>query len=121
MSIYTGYLTCVDLCTPLLLNVFRAFLTIRTLKIITEGTLDYSSTLFFESLDSTSTWKFLDDVWELPCTMFVDLNILFHGMLLDPLIENSCDPLINYDYCSTFDETSPFLASPSFVILSGEY
>jgi hypothetical protein len=53
--------------------------------------------------------------------MSEDLNFLFHGVLLDPLIENSCGPLINYDYCFTFDETSPFLASPSLVIFSGEY
>jgi len=53
--------------------------------------------------------------------MFEDLNILFHGVLLDPLIEDSCGPLINYDSCSTFDETSPFLASPSSVTFNGEY
>ncbi len=53
--------------------------------------------------------------------MFEDLNLPFHGMLLDPLIENSCGPLINYDSCSTFYETSPFLAFPSFVIFNGEY
>jgi hypothetical protein len=53
--------------------------------------------------------------------MFEDLNIPFHGVLLDPLIEDSCGPLINRDYCSTFYETSPFLASPSYVIFSGEY
>jgi len=34
-----------------------------------------------------------------------NLNFLFHGMLLDPLIEDSCGPLINCDSCSTFDET----------------
>ncbi len=53
--------------------------------------------------------------------MFEDLNLPFHGMLLDPLIENSCGPLINCDSYSTFDETSPFLASPSFATFSGEY
>ncbi len=53
--------------------------------------------------------------------MFEDLNLPFHGVLLDPLIENSCGPLINCDSYSTFDETSPFLASPSFVIFNGEY
>jgi hypothetical protein len=53
--------------------------------------------------------------------MFEDLNIPFHGMLLDPLIEDSCGPLIIHDFCSTFDETSPFLAFPSFVIYIGEY
>ncbi len=53
--------------------------------------------------------------------MFEYLNLPFHGMLLNPLIEDSCGPLINYDSCSTFDETSPFLASLSFVIFSGEY
>jgi hypothetical protein len=53
--------------------------------------------------------------------MFEDLNLPFHGMLLDPLIEDFCGPLINYDSCSTFDETSPFLASPSSTIFSGEY
>ncbi len=52
--------------------------------------------------------------------MFEDLNLPFHGVLLDPLIEDSYGPLINYDSCSTFDETSPFLASPSFVIFNGE-
>jgi hypothetical protein len=31
-------------------------------------------------------------------------------MLLDPLIENSCGPIINCDFCSTFHEASPFLA-----------
>jgi hypothetical protein len=53
--------------------------------------------------------------------MFEDLNIPFHGMLLDPLIEDSYGPLINCNFCSTFDETSPFLASPSYAICSGEY
>jgi hypothetical protein len=53
--------------------------------------------------------------------MFEDLNLPFHGVLLDPLIEETCGPLINYDSCSTFDETSPFIASPSFVIFNGEY
>ncbi len=53
--------------------------------------------------------------------MFKDFNPPFHGMLLDPLIENFCGPLINCDSYSTFDETSPFLTSPSYVIFSGEY
>ncbi len=53
--------------------------------------------------------------------MFEDLNLPFHRVLLDPLIEDSYDPLINYDYCSTFDETSPFLAFPSFATFIGEY
>ncbi len=53
--------------------------------------------------------------------MFEDFNLPFHGVLLEPLIENSCGPLINYDYCSTFDEASPFLASPSYVIFISEY
>ncbi len=53
--------------------------------------------------------------------MFEDFNLPFHGVLLDPLIEDSCGPLINCDYCSTFDETSLFIASPSFAIFSGEY
>jgi len=48
-------------------------------------------------------------------------NLPFHGVLLDPLIENSCGPLINCDSCSIFDETPPFLASPSSVIFNGEY
>ncbi len=52
---------------------------------------------------------------------FEYLNFPFHGVLLDPLTEDSCGPLINYDSCSKFDETSPFLTSPSFVIFSGEY
>jgi hypothetical protein len=42
-------------------------------------------------------------------------------VLLDPLIEDSCGSLIDCDFCSTFDETSPFLASLSFDIYSGEY
>jgi hypothetical protein len=50
---------------------------------------------------------------ELPCIMFEDLNFLFHGVLLDPLIEDYFGPLINYDSCSTFDETSQFLTFPS--------
>jgi hypothetical protein len=53
--------------------------------------------------------------------MFENFNIPFHGMLLDPVIEDSCGPLINYDSSSTFDETTPFLSSPSYVIFSGEY
>jgi hypothetical protein len=53
--------------------------------------------------------------------MFEDLNLPFDGVLLDPLIEDSYGPLINCDSYSTFDETSPFLASPSSVIFSGEY
>jgi hypothetical protein len=53
--------------------------------------------------------------------MFEDLNLPFHGVLLDPLIEDNCGPLINYDSCSTFDETSPFLAFPSFATFSGEH
>jgi len=53
--------------------------------------------------------------------MFEDFNLLFHGVLLDPLIEDSCGPLINYDSCVTFDGTSPFLASPSSATFSGEY
>jgi hypothetical protein len=53
--------------------------------------------------------------------MFEDLNLPFHKVLLDPLIENSYGPLINCDSCSTFDETSPFLTSPSSIIFYGEY
>jgi len=53
--------------------------------------------------------------------MFEYLNLPFHGVLLDPLIENSYGPLINCDSWSTFDETSTFLAFPSFVIFNGEY
>ncbi len=53
--------------------------------------------------------------------MFEDLNFAFHGVLLDPLIEDSCGALINYDSCFTFDETSPFLAFPSFATFNGEY
>jgi hypothetical protein len=82
---------------------------------------DSSPSLFSESLDSPFTWEFIDDVWELPCTMFEDFNIPFHGVLLDPLIEDFCGPLINYDSCSTFDETSPFLASPCSATFNGEY
>ncbi len=53
--------------------------------------------------------------------MFENLNFLCRGVLLDPLIEDSCGPLINCDFYSTFDETSPFLAFPFFVIFNGEY
>jgi len=53
--------------------------------------------------------------------MFEDLNLPFHGVLLDSLIEDSYGPLINYDSCSTFDETSSILTSPSFATFSGEY
>jgi hypothetical protein len=42
--------------------------------------------------------------------MFEAFNFPFHGVLLDPFIEHSC---------STFDETSPFLASPFSIIFSG--
>ncbi len=105
----------------LLLGVFKAFSTIRAPGVVTKGIFDSSPTFFSESLNSSSTWGFLNDVWELPCTLFEDFNLPFHGVLLDPLIENSCGPLINCDSCSTFDETSPFLASPSFATFSGEY
>ncbi len=122
MNSCAWYLIRVDFCTPLLLScVYKVFLAIWNPKVTTKGTLDFSSTLFFASLDSPSTWKFLDDVWELPCIMFEDFNFPFHGMLLNPLIKNSCGPLINCDSYSTFDETSPFLVSPSFVIFIGEY
>ncbi len=40
---------------------------------------------------------------------------------MDPVIEDSYGPLINCDSYSTFDETSPFLASPSFATFNGEY
>ncbi len=53
--------------------------------------------------------------------MFEDLNLPFHEMSLDPLIEDSCGPLINCDSYSTFDGTSPLLASPSSDIFSGGY
>ncbi len=61
--------------------------------------------------------------------MFEDLNLPFHGVLQDPLIEDSYGPLIedsygpliNCDFYSTFDETSPFIASPSSAIFNGEY
>ncbi len=53
--------------------------------------------------------------------MFEDFNLPFHGVLLDPLIEDYRGPLINCDVCSTFDGTSPFLASPSSTIFSGGY
>jgi hypothetical protein len=121
VSLCIRYLTHVDFRTPLLLsNVFKAFLAIWALKVTTKRTFESSSTLFFESLNSPSTWEFIDDVWKLPCTMFQNLNLPFHGVLLDVLIENSCGPLINYDFCSTFDETSPFLASPFSSIFIGE-
>ncbi len=53
--------------------------------------------------------------------MFEDFNLPFHGLLLDPLIEDSHGPLINCDSCSTFDETSSFIVFPSSAIFSGEY
>jgi len=53
--------------------------------------------------------------------MFEDLNLHFHGVLLDPLIEDSCGPLINCDSRSTFDETTPFLGFLSFATFSREY
>ncbi len=53
--------------------------------------------------------------------MFEDLNLPLHGVILDPLIKDSYGPLINCDSCSTFDETSSFLASPSSIIFNGEY
>ncbi len=53
--------------------------------------------------------------------MFDDFNLPFHGVLLDPLIKDSCGPLIKCDSYSTFDGTSPFLASPSSAIFSGGY
>jgi hypothetical protein len=79
------------------------------LGVITEGILDSSPKLFFESFDSSSTWEFLNVVWKLPRTMLEDLNLPLHGVLLDPLIEDSYGPLINCDSCSTFDETWTFL------------
>jgi hypothetical protein len=53
--------------------------------------------------------------------MFENFNLPFHGMLLNPLIKDYCDPLINCDSYSTFDETSPFLAFPSYIIFICEY
>jgi len=53
--------------------------------------------------------------------MFEDLNLPFHGVLLNPLIEDYCGPLINCDSYSTFDGTSPFLAYPSSAIFNGRY
>jgi hypothetical protein len=53
--------------------------------------------------------------------MFEDLNLPFHGMLLDPLIEECCGSLINCDSYSKFYETSPFLAFSSSAIFIGEY
>ncbi len=53
--------------------------------------------------------------------MLEDFNLPFHGVLLDPVIEDSCGPLTNCDSRSTFDETSPFIASPSSAIFGGEY
>jgi hypothetical protein len=51
-----GYLIHVDLHIPLLLScVFKLFLTIRALEVVIEGIIDYSPTLFFESLDLTFT------------------------------------------------------------------
>ncbi len=98
-------MTRVDLRIPLLLSrIFKFFLAIRAPRVVIEGILDSSPTLFSESLDSSSTWGVLDDVWELPSIMFEDLNIPFHGVLLDPLIEDSYGPLINYDSCSTLLE-----------------
>jgi len=45
--------------------------------------------------------------------MLEDFNFPFHGVLLNPLIKYSCGPLIKCDFCSTFDEASPFLVFPS--------
>ncbi len=53
--------------------------------------------------------------------MLEDFNFSFHGVLLDPLIEDSYGPLINYDSYFTFDGTSPFLVSPSSDIFNGGY
>ncbi len=53
--------------------------------------------------------------------MFEDFNLPFYGVLLDPLIEDFYGPLINCDSCSTFDETSPFIAFPSSTIFIGVY
>ncbi len=104
----------------LLLGVFKVVLAIRTLGIVIKRIFYSSPTFFSKSLDSSSTWGFLNDVWESTCTMLENFNVFFHGMLLDPLIEDSCGPLINCDFHSTFDK-SLFLASPSFAIFSGEY
>jgi hypothetical protein len=56
VSLYTRYLTRVDLRTPLLLlGVFKAFLAIRALGVVIKVFLDSSPTFFFQSLDSSST------------------------------------------------------------------
>jgi len=53
----------VDLHTPLLLlGVFKAFLAIQAPEVIIEKIFDSSPTFFYESLDSSSTLRFLDDV-----------------------------------------------------------
>jgi hypothetical protein len=52
--------------------------------------------------------------------MFEDFNFPFRGVLLDPLIEDSYGPLINCDSCSTFDETSPFLATIRDLIICNQ-
>ncbi len=63
MGLCIGYLTHVDLRTPLLLSsVFKVLLAIRAPRVVTEGIHDSSPTLFSESLDSSSTRGFLDDV-----------------------------------------------------------
>jgi hypothetical protein len=86
-----------------------------------ERTYDFSSTQFYESLASPSTWKFPNDIWTSPWVMFGDFNILFHGILLDPLMNDFCGSLINCDKCSTFDETYQFLAFTSFATFTSEY
>jgi len=63
VSFCTGYLTRVDLRTPLLLSgVFKTFLAIQTLGVVIEGILDSSPSLFSKSLDASSTRGFIDDV-----------------------------------------------------------
>jgi hypothetical protein len=53
--LYTGYLTRVDLCTPLLLaSVLKDLLAIQAQRVVTEGIFDSSPTFLFESLDSSS-------------------------------------------------------------------
>ncbi len=54
-SLYKVLDSCGSLYSLLLLDVFKAFLAMRALGVVTERILDSSPTFFFESLDSSST------------------------------------------------------------------
>jgi hypothetical protein len=87
----SSYLTLVVMC-------FQGFLSHLSSRINKfEKTYDFFSTHFYESLASPSTWMFPNDVWTLPWVMFGDFNIIFHGILLEPLMKDFCGSLINCD------------------------